>query len=443
MADGFQSQPRGMPGGTANGDSLREGEGGDRRQPGRYMMADSWEVAAEIELVTDNEEGTGVTADTRGDGDQAAEQGGGGESAHRAARSRAVAPATGKSMPFQLRIEETGLLGQLADKYPELRHTMQQLAASMLAKGTISTYGAVVKAYIEFCKQHGYESGQPTEEHVLHFIATRTQEGMTFSTVEMIKPALTALWDLQGTGQAVFTARVERILEGAKRLAAKDRPPVKKAGEVTLLELKAIVEKYMPVGLENGQGDVYKMRTVTRIVVEYFTMCRGADYRQLQVKHLKKIGADIEIYFPSAKNDQHHQGNSTMLRANGSVLCPVRVLKMYLWRLGIQIGEPTQGNFYLHGRIRKVAGRWIPDPAVASMALATEGLREILGEMDMVGRGITDKSFKMLGVTATLEAGASTKDVALHGRWRTESMPLRYKHNSVAFKKSTADKVPF
>jgi hypothetical protein len=64
------------------------------------------------------------------------------------------------------------------------------------------------------------------------------------------------------------------------------------------------------------------------------------------------------------------------------------------------------------------------------MALAAEGLKEVLGEMGMTDRGIPDKSFKMLGVTAPLEAGASTKNVELHGRCHMESMPLRYKYNS-------------
>ena len=56
--------------------------------------------------------------------------------------------------------------------------------------------------------------------------------------------------------------------------------------------------------------------------------------------------------------------------------------------------------------------------------------------------GVSDKSFKMLGVTRTLEAGASAEQVSLHRRRITMNMPLRYKHNSLSFKKQTAGLIP-
>jgi hypothetical protein len=55
--------------------------------------------------------------------------------------------------------------------------------------------------------------------------------------------------------------------------------------------------------------------------------------------------------------------------------------------------------------------------------------------------GVTDKSFKSLGVTSTLKAGADTEDVMYQGRWKSPAMPLRYKINSDQFKKDIAKKV--
>jgi hypothetical protein len=37
--------------------------------------------------------------------------------------------------------------------------------------------------------------------------------------------------------------------------------------------------------------------------------------------------------------------------------------------------------------------------------------------MRVDGQGVRDISFKMLGVTKTLEAGAAAEKVALHGQW--------------------------
>ena len=33
-----------------------------------------------------------------------------------------------------------------------------------------------------------------------------------------------------------------------------------------------------------------------------------------------------------------------------------------------------------------------------------------------------------------MAAGLSAEEVALHGRWKSAKMPLRYKHNSVEYK---------
>ena len=52
-------------------------------------------------------------------------------------------------------------------------------------------------------------------------------------------------------------------------------------------------------------------------------------------------------------------------------------------------------------------------------------------EMGLSAREVTDKSFKLLGVTEALKAGMTLEEVAQHGRWRTMEMPLRYKHNSI------------
>jgi len=55
--------------------------------------------------------------------------------------------------------------------------------------------------------------------------------------------------------------------------------------------------------------------------------------------------------------------------------------------------------------------------------------------------GITDKSYKMLGVTCARAAGMTLEEIAQHSRWHTTEMPLRYQHNSMAYKKSLAEKI--
>jgi hypothetical protein len=107
--------------------------------------------------------------------------------------------------------------------------------------------------------------------------------------------------------------------------------------------------------------------------------------------------------------------------------------------------SPENGaSTYLHCRIRKEQGKWQADGRVpASSSKAREELHELLRNMDMDSAGVTDKSFKMLGVTSMMKNGVQSDEVALHGRWKSIDMPLRYKHNSGQFKVATAEKVPY
>ncbi len=66
--------------------------------------------------------------------------------------------------------------------------------------------------------------------------------------------------------------------------------------------LKALVNKYiMPFKGNIGAADIFKLRAVTKMVVEYFTFCRFANYKELQAKHFEEIGVDLLVTFPSSR----------------------------------------------------------------------------------------------------------------------------------------------
>jgi hypothetical protein len=264
------------------------------------------------------------------------------------------------------------------------------------------------------------------------------------STLCQVKPALTLLLELYTGGTAPLTARVDRWLAAAKRLAAENREPVKKAAELPFEVLEKMVKKVISPYLDQPEKvSAVDFRCIVKSVVIYYTFCRFSDYKQLQARHVEVQGEDLAITFPKSKNDQFHHGQSTVLKANGSDMCPVRLLRLYFHRFGLKFGEAHGDVTHLHCMFRKSGGRHYPDKKHAGGAsLVRENLHDLLSRMGQDPSRITDKSIKMLGVTKTIEAGASTREVAHQGRWRTEDMPLRYKHNSLEYKKYIAGKVP-
>jgi hypothetical protein len=68
-------------------------------------------------------------------------------------------------------------------------------------------------------------------------------------------------------------------------------------------------------------------------------------------------------------------------------------------------------------------------------------LRKILTEVGIEAKGVTDKTFKMQGVTIIIDSRVPLEDVMHHGRWRTLSRQLHYRVNSEKYKKEVAKNV--
>ncbi len=173
---------------------------------------------------------------------------------------------------------------------------------------------------------------------------------------------------------------------------------MRKAREVPLGLLQEMVHKYVTKFGDNiFHADIFKLRTVVRLTVIYFTFCCLSDYRQLQARHFEKVGRDILVTFPSSKNDQFHHGSSTLLKENDSGFCPVKILRLYFKRLGFNFGKEAADKSYLHCRVRKEGGWRRGDGRVAaSESKAREELKALLKDIGVEAEGITDKSFKML-----------------------------------------------
>jgi len=365
--------------------------------------------------------------------------------AETAARSTGGArqEAATKTAGFGIAVNELDPISGILDRQPDLYNVFDQLVKQPLAKSTVAGYANHVNKFKHFCAEQNYEAERVTEQALLHYLGQLVKLGTTVATLHQTKPALELYVKLVMGSTEVFTERVQVLWESAERNAALVRPPVKKAPQAPLQLLRDIVNRYAAPFYDNPMGaDPVKLRTVARIVIIYFTACRGADYRELQAKHLEWVDNDIMVTFPKTKTDQLHNSERTLLQARVGALCPVKVLVTYLHRLGIRIGAGAGDQTYLHARIRKVAGRGYVPEAQGSMSLAREGLEKILVEMGLGKKAATDKTFKMLTVTEMLEAGVPVEVVALHGRWRTQDIVLRYKHNSVAFKRYTASLVP-
>ena len=87
-----------------------------------------------------------------------------------------------------------------------------------------------------------------------------------------------------------------------------------------------------------------KERYKARDVIIYFTFCRFNCYSKLRAMDLEDNGDSIEITFPSAKNDQYHNGRTTVVVANDTAVNPVEIIRNYFKLCGFKFGRANGDN---------------------------------------------------------------------------------------------------
>jgi hypothetical protein len=264
------------------------------------------------------------------------------------------------------------------------------------------------------------------------------------ATLCQIKPALMLVEQLAGKEGSAWTEIVNTFLVAAKRRAAIEKPAVKKAGilpDDTLFQLQPVC--FQPHLMNTASADPVMLRTFVRAVVVYFTFCRFSCYSKLRAQDFEDLGDSIQITFQSSKNDQYHNGQSSFLVENDSIVNPVQIIRTYFKLCGFKFGQANGDTSLVNSIIRRTKSGWKADGAKSvSYSTGTRDIRRMLASAGIFVDKASDKSFKMLGVTKTLESGTALENVRDQGRWKSLSMPLHYKANLIQYKKSVASAVP-
>jgi hypothetical protein len=183
---------------------------------------------------------------------------------------------------------------------PQAFSTVQQCLIAAKASGTVSAYSTALRRFEDFCSEHSFPYPGFPSEAILLYIVQLVRLGVSYQVFANFKPSITYL----------------------ERTAAASASPAKKAPAVTPDMLHIVLDKfYTPFARSVAEIPPARFRTLFRIVLEYHTLCRLNCFRQLQAKHFDIVGDSIMITFPSAKNDQFHQGRSSFLVPTSTPYC--------------------------------------------------------------------------------------------------------------------------
>jgi hypothetical protein len=328
-------------------------------------------------------------------------------------------------------------LAAVLDRDPSLLNTAWTTFLAARAPGTVRSYTSTVNRFKTFCEDRILPFPQFSSDSLLQFILEAVRSNAAY--ICTIKPALSLL-ETAMQRPSSFTPYMTTLLAGAKRRRRAAAGPVRKASPLPLDNIQSFFDRFIVPSLDQCHLiNAAHFRLAFRLLIEFHTVCRFSCFAKLRAKHFERVGNDILITFPSAKNDQMHEGRTSCLVATGTPYCPVRLATLYFRRFGLTFGSAAGDASFVNFQVRRAAGTTLPiKHKTLSYTTATEDLRAALRSIGVDPAGISDKSVKMSGVTAAFAAGASTEEVMHLGRWQTPAIPLQYKLNTFRFKKNIA-----
>jgi hypothetical protein len=194
---------------------------------------------------------------------------------------------------------------------------------------------------------------------ILHFIIQMDKDRASMATLCQIKPALMFVEQLAGKEGSAWTEIVNTFLVSAKRRAAIEKPAVKKAGilpDDTLFWLQPVC--FLPHLMKMDLADPVMLRTFVGAVVVYFTSCRFSCYSKLRAQDFEDLGDSIQITFQSSKNDQFHNGQSSFLVENDSIVNPEQIIRTYFQLCGFKFGQANGDTSLVNSIIRRTKSGW-------------------------------------------------------------------------------------
>ena len=346
--------------------------------------------------------------------------------------------------PFGLTSGDSQLLQNILARDSSLKNSVQSLMNTSKAPGTMSNYNCLTVKFQKFCEKNSYSYPCFSEQAALHFVISLDNDQVSYAIICQIRPALALVEKLAGHSQSALTKTVDTFIEAAKRKAASDREPAVKAGTLPSDILDLLYSRFVAPFEEEGAGfDPVKLRTIVRLTVVYHTFCRFSCFNKLRATDFEDMGDSIRVRFGSAKNDQMHNGSECFIVQSQSGFDAVQLIRFYFEKFGLKFGAAQKDLSFVNCIVRKLKGdSWRADGVKAvSYSHSTKLLRELLTEAGIDSTKVSDKSFKMLGVTKAFENGMSLEELMHHGRWRTLTMPLHYKVNSETYKKDVASRI--
>ena len=310
--------------------------------------------------------------------------------------------------------------------------TANRLINKCKAPGTLRNYKSIINKLGDWAEENNINTEPLSIKDVAAFVCKLANDEVPLSELSKISPSLTLLHQSQGfsTTPAVQEPYVRLLITGAKREAAERRKKPEKADCLSKKQILEIVAKtLLDENKQDSEINKIKARSAFRIWFMFRTWCRFDCYQRVTVQDIFIDEDSVSIFFCKAKNDQYYEGSSCTLKVLGreNKFCPKSIIEKYF---SIMDFSRTDTVEFLNCKIGIKKKKQVARAKESvSYTTALEDDKELCAEFGIEGK-ITEKSFKVSGVSEAFNQGISMEDAMYHGRWKGIQTSAIYCHQS-------------
>ena len=233
----------------------------------------------------------------------------------------------------------------------------------------------------------------------------------TSLSIRTLQRRLTAIkyWHIyQSLPDPTDNPLLSKLLSGIARTHGK---PKQKAPAINLTAIYTLHDYLAP------QLHTAAKRDLALILIGFFGALRRSELVNIHVEHLRFEQAGLEIFIPTSKTDQEHQGQYCVIPAGNKRLCAIRCLQHWLQHADINDG-PVFRRLQAEGQL-------------VDSALSASRVNIILKQRSIEagiqgGEHFSAHSLRRGLATAAARAGASLPAIMRQGRWKQVSTVMEY-----------------
>ena len=256
-------------------------------------------------------------------------------------------------------------------------------------------------------------------------LSLRASNSKSVSMVEKLHAAIAYEHKLRFHASPTDHPTLKLLMKSIRRHLTVPRSPV------TPLNLEHLAKMNGHLRNAENKCDLVVWRTVWRLNIEYYTLCRFSEVNQLTTEDLT-FSADpnsmITLRIKKSKTDQTGLGDYRQLYrvTDAPNLCPVRLTREYLQRLCEHESGKYIGSMQPKVRHCVKLGKQIPiAKSVIAYSSCLEESKQLLSKLGIVGR-FGEHSGRRGGATAAAARGGSTEDVQALGGWKSAKCATKY-----------------